>query len=75
AAICELEKQGYVAHHQPVSVRDLTSRANIILTNALMGAVPVTHVDGTRIVQEPGILEQVNQALETNPGSGQAMNK
>jgi para-aminobenzoate synthetase component 1 len=70
AAVCELGKQGYVTHRQPVSVPELTSSANIILTNALMGAVPVDHVDGTRIVQEPGIWEQVHQALETNPGSG-----
>jgi len=67
AAIRALANQGYVTQHQPVSVRDLTSSANIILTNALMGAVPVTHVDGTRIVQEPGVWEQVRQALETTP--------
>jgi para-aminobenzoate synthetase component 1 len=39
------------------------SRANIFLTNALMGAVPVNHVDGIRIIQESGMWETVCRAL------------
>ncbi|MDT8378492.1 MAG: aminodeoxychorismate synthase component I [Desulfotignum sp.] len=66
AAIGELEKQGYVTYHHPLSVPDLMSCANIILTNALMGAVPVNHVDGIRIVQEAGVWETVRNALEEN---------
>ncbi len=66
AAISGLEKQGYAAQQRPIPVRDLAGFANVILTNALMGAVPVTHVDGIRIVQEPGVWKQVHQALKTN---------
>ena len=63
AAIRSLERQGYVTETKPIFVRDLTSSANIILTNALMGAVPVTHVDGTRIIHESLAWERVCRAL------------
>ena len=67
AAIRGLENQGYVALKRPIPVRDLTGFANVILTNALMGAVPVNHVDGIQMVQEPGVLAQVSRVLERNP--------
>jgi para-aminobenzoate synthetase component 1 len=63
AAIQALERRGYVIEPKPILVRDLTSSANILLTNALMGAVPVTHVDGTRIIQDSGMWETVCRAL------------
>jgi para-aminobenzoate synthetase component 1 len=63
AAIRALERWGYVTEQKPISVRYLMSRANIFLTNALMGAVPVNHVDGIRIIQESGMWETVCRAL------------
>lgn len=63
AAIRALERRGYVTEQRPVFVRDLMSSVNIVLTNALMGAVPVIHVDGIRIIQEPGVWETVCRAL------------
>ncbi len=63
AAIRALERQGYVIEHKPLFVRDLASCANVMLTNALMGAVPVNHVDGISMVREPGVCEKINQAL------------
>jgi len=63
AAIRALERRGYVTEQKPIFVRDLASSANIILTNALMGAVPVNHVDGIRIIQESGMWETVCRAL------------
>jgi para-aminobenzoate synthetase component 1 len=67
AAIRGLENQGYVAQKRLIPVRDLAGYANVILTNALMGAVPVNHVDGIQMVQEPGVLELVSRVLEKNP--------
>jgi para-aminobenzoate synthetase component 1 len=63
AAIRALEQQGYVVEHKPFFVRDLASCANVVLTNALMGAVPVNHVNGVPVVQEPGVCEKINHAL------------
>jgi para-aminobenzoate synthetase component 1 len=35
----------------------------VVLTNALMGAVPVNHVNGVPVVQEPGVCDMINHAL------------
>jgi para-aminobenzoate synthetase component 1 len=63
AAIRALEQQGYAVEHKPFFVRDLASCANVVLTNALMGAVPVNHVNGVPVVQEPGVCDMINHAL------------
>jgi para-aminobenzoate synthetase component I len=63
AAIRAMEQQGYVIEHRPFFVRDLASCAQVVLTNALMGAVPVNHVDGIPIVQKPGVCDMINRTL------------
>ncbi len=67
AAISGLENLGYVKKQRAITVQDLAGFANVILTNALMGAVPVNHVDGIQIVQEIGAWEQVNRILAKEP--------
>jgi para-aminobenzoate synthetase component I len=61
AAVSALEGQGYVIEHKPVHAPDLISCSNILLTNALMGAVRVNHVDGKKVTHEPGVCEMVNE--------------
>jgi para-aminobenzoate synthetase component I len=61
AAVSALERQGYMTEHKSIHVRDLTSCSNIFLTNALMGAVRVHHVDGKKITHEKGLCEMINQ--------------
>jgi len=34
------------------------------LTNSLMGAVPVNHVDGKKIAHDPGVYEMVNNTYK-----------
>ncbi len=63
AAIRALERRGYVIEQKPVTVPELTACANVLLTNALVGVVPVNHVEGIRITQDPGVLETVSRAL------------
>jgi len=61
AAVSALERQGYVTERKSVHARDLSSCSNILLTNALMGAVRVHHVDGKKVTHEKGLCEMINK--------------
>ncbi|HKK00237.1 MAG TPA: aminodeoxychorismate synthase component I [Desulfotignum sp.] len=63
AALSGLERQGYVTEHKPVHAHELAFFSNIFLTNALMGAVQVNHVDGKAIFHEKGLCETVNAGI------------
>ncbi len=63
AVVSGLERQGYVAEYTPIHAHDLVSFSNIFLTNALMGAVRVNHVDGKKILHEEGLCEKVNAGI------------
>ena len=65
AAVSWLKKTGYVIANQPVRAEDLVYYPNILLTNALMGAVRVNHVDGRPVRHDPGVCEMINSGLET----------
>jgi para-aminobenzoate synthetase component I len=64
AAVSGLKHRGYDIVHPPVHAGDLVSFSNILLTNALMGAVPVLHVDDKSIPHDPGVCEMVNGMLD-----------
>jgi para-aminobenzoate synthetase component I len=66
AAVSGLKRRGYEVLHQPVHAGALGSFSNILLTNALMGAVRVDHVDGRQICHDPGICEMVNDVLDNS---------
>ncbi|MFU8768717.1 MAG: aminotransferase class IV, partial [Desulfotignum sp.] len=65
AAVSWLKQQGYLIENQPVRAGDLVLFPNILLTNALMGAVRVNHVDGRPVCHDPGVCEMINSGLET----------
>ena len=64
AVVSGLERQGYAAEYKPVPACDLASFSNVFLTNSLMGAVPVNHVDGKKIAHDPGVYEMVNNTYK-----------
>ncbi len=63
AALAHLSQQGYRICKTPVSKEEFCSCSNILLTNALMGAVKVLTIDGKSIKQEQGICSIINKAL------------
>jgi para-aminobenzoate synthetase component I len=65
AAVSGLKLQGYEILSQPVHAGDLCAFPNILLTNALMGAVRVNHLDGRQVRHDPGICEMVNRGLDS----------
>jgi branched-subunit amino acid aminotransferase/4-amino-4-deoxychorismate lyase len=44
-------------------VEELKGAESVILTNALMGAVPVAEIDGTAISDDGGLCGKINTAL------------
>jgi para-aminobenzoate synthetase component I len=65
AAVSGLKQRGYEILDQPVHAGDLACFPNVLLTNALMGAVRVSRVDGKQIRHDPGVCEMVIRELET----------
>jgi para-aminobenzoate synthetase component 1 len=58
-----LSDKGYDIKRKKMSCEELCSYPNILLANALMGAVKVLSVDGKRIEQEKGICSMINEYL------------
>ncbi len=58
-----LEHQGYEIQKKKVFNHDLTSLSNIILTNSLMGAVKVLHINGKEIKHDLDICSKINEQL------------
>ncbi len=63
AALDGLAARGYEIVQRPVPLHELAHQADILVTNALMGAVPVLRVDGGPIAQDPGFCDHVNAIL------------
>ncbi|MCD4741687.1 MAG: aminodeoxychorismate synthase component I [Desulfobacteraceae bacterium] len=63
AAINILKKENYEIKKQSVFFKDLLSCSNIILTNALMGAVPVIAIENTKIKYTKEVLEMINSNI------------
>jgi para-aminobenzoate synthetase component I len=63
AVLSILSNNGYAICKQSISQTDFICYPNIILTNALMGAVNVLTIDGKSIQQENGICAMINAKL------------
>jgi para-aminobenzoate synthetase component 1 len=58
-----LSGKGYDICKTRIPKENFDSYSNIILTNALMGAVKVLTIDGKKIEQEQGICSMINEQL------------
>lgn len=63
AAVNGLAHQGYGIIRKKISSREIISYPNILVTNALMGAVRVLHIDGQKIAHDAGMCEGLNLLL------------
>ncbi len=59
-----LKNAGYEVISRPIPLSEFVSCSDIILTNALMGAVPVCHVDGRQIDCDLEFCHELNRLLE-----------
>ncbi|WP_022667974.1 aminodeoxychorismate synthase component I [Desulfospira joergensenii] len=64
-----LETLGVELVSRPVPAKDFSSYSDILLTNSLVGAVRVLHVDGREIRHDPDFCEQINGILEKARGN------
>ena len=62
-----LSDKGYDIKRKKMGNEEFYSYPNILLTNALMGAVKVLSVDGKKIEQEKGICSMINEHLFRTP--------
>jgi para-aminobenzoate synthetase component 1 len=58
-----LGNHGYTIFRKKISPREINSYSNILLTNSLMGAVRVLHIDGEKIYHDKGVCEKINRFL------------
>jgi len=64
AALLEhLAAQGTPVEHHRISPKDLKKAESVYLTNALMGVVPVTEIDGTPIPVDENLCRRINDTL------------
>ena len=63
AALQVLSKSGYRIERKKIKPGDLFSSGNVILTNALMGAVPVLSLDGKKMQYSENICEKINSSI------------
>jgi para-aminobenzoate synthetase component 1 len=63
-AVCELlVKWGKPVERARLTVEELKGAESVILTNALMGAVPVTAIDGVALSDDGGLCGRINATL------------
>jgi para-aminobenzoate synthetase component 1 len=58
-----LENRGYELRHEPLLPDRMFSFDEILLTNALMGAVPVLGIDGKRLPKPTDLWKKINRTL------------
>ncbi|MCK5096503.1 MAG: aminodeoxychorismate synthase component I, partial [Desulfobacteraceae bacterium] len=63
AAVNTLKSKGYEIKKKKLFFQDLLSHSNIILTNALMGAVPVIAIENNKIHYTKKLLEMINSNI------------
>ncbi len=63
AVLTALEKKGYGIQKQQISIDELYTYSNIILTNSLMGAVRVLTIDKKKIEHSVDICPLINEVL------------
>ena len=59
----ELKAQGYRIEHKPMFPIDLYSADQVLLTNALMGVVPVIRLDDAPLAEPTGLSRNLNAAI------------
>jgi para-aminobenzoate synthetase component 1 len=64
AVLKGLDRQNFAITIKKLSLQELVSYDNILVTNSLMGAVKVLHIDGKKIAHDKGVCEKINQILE-----------
>jgi para-aminobenzoate synthetase component I len=63
AVIDGLTRLNFTVSPQKLTARELASCPNIFVTNSLMDAVKVLHIDGEKIDHDNGMCEKINQIL------------
>jgi para-aminobenzoate synthetase component 1 len=63
AVVNGFARQGGVVTRKKISAKEIISYSNILVTNALMGAVRVVHIDGQKIAHDAGVCERMNDLL------------
>ena len=58
-----LKTQGYRIEHKPMFPIDLYSADQVLLTNALMGVVPVTRLEDAPLAEPTGLSRNLNAAI------------
>ena len=62
--VCEyLNARGFTIENNRIFVEDLFSYDEIMMTNSLIGAVPVLSIDGKKLPECSDLWEQINKAL------------
>lgn len=61
--LSHLAKIGYQIDTRPVTLKEITDDIQVLLSNALMGLVPVMAIDGQRLVPAGGLCKRVNEAI------------
>jgi para-aminobenzoate synthetase component 1 len=56
-------RQGGVVTRKKIFAKEIISYSNILVANALMGAVRVVHIDGQKIYHDAGVCERMNLLL------------
>lgn len=63
-AVCaQMAQWGTAVERRRLTVAELKNATWVMVTNALMGAVPVTHLDGVPLRNDAGICARLNEAL------------
>jgi para-aminobenzoate synthetase component 1 len=63
-AVCELlGKWGKTVESKHLTVEELKGAESVLVTNALMGAVPALEIDGVALPADSGLCDRINDAL------------
>ncbi len=62
--VCEvLSRWGYQMENKSVEIADLFEFDHVIITNALLGAVPVLSIDGKKLPEPSDLCEKINEIV------------
>ena len=62
ANVCALlKKKGYKITCKKLKLDDLTAKGSLLVTNSLMGAVPVCSIDGEKYIINEDLCEMINR--------------
>jgi len=58
-----LKKHGYNIEHKKLGLNDIAEKGSIVLTNSLMGAVPVSSIEGKQINMTSSLCNRINKHI------------